>query len=196
MKISAIKIFNIRSFLDKDNYLTLEDTKTAIIGVNESGKSNILEAIGKLNFTSRMGNFYNTIKNLSVPEEDVKILVELRLSNKEMEELRIQDDKKRTLLTFVVGQATMIDGSLQLAISENESVKKAIEYFENHKLAELYNINNDNRTNYNNALSLIKNCSCEIVELSKLDILTKNFKTGVDNVTCIGKRKIASTLTF
>lgn len=185
MKISAIKIFNIRSFLDKDNYLTLEDTKTAIIGVNESGKSNILEAIGKLNFTSRMSNFYNTIKNLSVPEEDVKILVELRLSNKEMEELRIQDDKKRTLLTFVVGQATMIDGSLQLAISENESVKKAIEYFENHKLAELYNINNDNRTNYNNALSLIKNCSCEIVELSKLDILTKNFKAGVDNVTCI-----------
>ena len=162
MKISAIRIFNIRSFLDNDNYLMLEDNKTAIIGVNESGKSNILEAIGKLDFLSKLGNYYNSIKNLSAPEEDVAILVQMHMKENEMQQLGVSDDSEKTLLTFKVGQATTISGTLSHIIAQNEMVKRAIEFWDNHALTDFYNITNNNRDIYSSAIQLIRNCSSEI----------------------------------
>ena len=185
MKISAVKIYNIRSFLEIDNYLELEDTKTAIIGVNESGKSNILEAIGKLNFTAMMGNYYTSIKNLLVPEAEVKILVELSLKDEEMQELHLQPENNKTLLTFMVGKPTIIEGALRDAISHNEVVKKTIEFWDNHKPAEFYNLTNDNRSVYNNAIQLINKCSTEVIDINSIDVLTRNFKKDVDYKECI-----------
>lgn len=185
MKISAVKIYNIRSFKDKDNYLIFEDDKTAIIGVNESGKSNILEAIGKLNFTSVLDNSYNYIKNLSTPDEEVKILVELYMSKKEMQQLGVSDDSKKTLMTFRVGKATTISGTLSCAIAQNQVVKNALNYFESHKLGEIYSITNDNRDKYNSALHMIKQCSQEIIPLSVLDMFMRNFIKDVDTKECV-----------
>ena len=185
MKVSAIKIFNIRSFLDKDNYLILEDNKTAIIGVNESGKSNILEAIGKLDFSNKLSNYYNSIKNLSVPEEEVQILVQLELKESEMEELCISEDTKKTLLTFKVGQLTTISGTLSHVIAQNEIVKRATEFWDSHSFSDFYNITNDNRNSYSNAVQLIKKCSEEIIPLNQLDVLTKNLKKDMDNKECV-----------
>lgn len=185
MKVSAVKIFNIRSFLDKDNYLLLEDNKTAIIGVNESGKSNILEAIGKLDFLNKLGNYYNNIKNLSAPEAEITILVELRMKDNEMRELGVSDDSEKSLLTFRVGQATTITGTLSHAISQNEIVKQAIDFWETHNLGDFYNLTNDNRANYLNAVQLIKNCSGEIIPLGQLDTLTKNCKKDIDVKECV-----------
>lgn len=185
MKVSAIKIFNIRSFGNKDNYLLLEDNKTAIIGVNESGKSNILEAIGKLDFLNKLGNYYNGIKNLSAPEEEVAILVQMHMKENEMQQLGVSDDSEKTLLTFKVGQATTISGTLSHIIAQNEIVKRAIEFWDNHALSDFYNITNDNRSSYSNAIQLIRNCSSEIIQLGQLDILNKNLKKDVDTKECI-----------
>lgn len=185
MKISAIKFYNIRSFLDNDNYLVLEDDKTAVIGVNESGKSNILEIIGNLDFKKKLGSYYNTIKNLSVPEKDVSIFVQLKMKENEMKQFDVLDDNKKTLLVFKVGQATTIEGTLSHIIAKNEKIKSAIEFWDNHKIYDLYNITNDNRSGYDNAVQLIKNCSNEIIELNQLDILTKNIKKDIDAKECI-----------
>ncbi len=185
MKISAIKIYNIRSFLDTDNYLMLEDNKTAIIGVNESGKSNILEAIGKLDFAGKLTSYYNSIKNLSVPEADIEILVQLYMKENEMQKLGISDDSEKTLLTFMVGKATTISGTLSHAIAHNEIVKRAIEFWDNHDLADFYNITIDNRNSYSNAIQLIKNCSEKIILLNQLDVLTKNLKKDIDTKECV-----------
>lgn len=126
MKVSAIKLFNVRSFLDSDNYLMIDDRKTSIIGVNESGKSNILEAIGKLNFVGKLPNYYNSIKNLSAPEEDVKILVELYFNESEMQQFSISGDIENTLLTFEVGKNTIISGGLSRVIACNETIKNVM----------------------------------------------------------------------
>jgi len=136
MKVSAVKIFNIRSFLNNDNYLMLENNKTAIIGVNESGKSNILEAIGNLNFRDKLGNYYNNIKNLSTPEEDVQILVELYLKDDELKQLNVADDSEKTLLTFKVGEPTKISGTLSRVISQNIIKNRSNEIWENHEVSE------------------------------------------------------------
>lgn len=185
MKISAIKIYNVRSFLDEDNYLMLEDGKTAIIGVNESGKSNILDAIGHLNFTTKLGDYYNKNKNLSVPEEDVKLLVQLHMNENEMHQMGVTDDSEKTLLTFSVGQATTISGTLSHAIANRETIKRAVEFWDTHVLNDFYIITNDNRSSYNNALQLIKKCSCEIIPLSQLEVLTRNWKKDIDAKECI-----------
>lgn len=186
MKISAIKIYNIRSFLDNDNYLMLEDGKTAIIGVNESGKSNILEAIGKLDFHNKLGNYYNGIKNLAVPEEEVSILVQLHMKENEMQQLGVSDDSEKTLLTFKVGQMTTISGTLSHIIAQNKMVIRAGEFWDNHAITDFYNITTDNRSAYSDAIQLIKNCSDEIIQLSQLDILLRNFKKDVDYKECVG----------
>ena len=189
MKISAIKLFNIRSFLERDNYLTFEEAKTVIIGVNESGKSNILEALGNLKFTTMMSNYYSGIKNLSAPDSEVKILIQLSLTAKEKQDFGIREDEEKTLLTFKISQPTQIEGTLKNIIANNESVKRAVEFWDLHKVGEFYNINNDNRNAYGSVIASIKNCNNQIIDLSKLDILTRNFKKDIDSEECVSVAK-------
>ena len=51
MYLTGTKINNLKSFGTVDNYLKIDKRITAIIGVNESGKSNILEQLGNIDFT-------------------------------------------------------------------------------------------------------------------------------------------------
>lgn len=51
MYLTGTKINNLKSFGTIDNYLKIDRRITAIIGVNESGKSNILELLGNIDFT-------------------------------------------------------------------------------------------------------------------------------------------------
>ena len=49
MFLESAKIDNFKSIGRENNILHVENSVTALIGTNESGKSNILEAIGRLN---------------------------------------------------------------------------------------------------------------------------------------------------
>ena len=51
MKIKSIIISNYKSLGEERNILLLEDNITALIGKNDSGKSNILEALGNIILT-------------------------------------------------------------------------------------------------------------------------------------------------
>ncbi|WP_157783050.1 ATP-dependent nuclease [Alkalibacillus haloalkaliphilus] len=67
IRITSIKVNNFKSFGEIKNALILEKDVTAIIGKNESGKSNLLEAIGLLPFLSwRKGirDYYENNRNL------------------------------------------------------------------------------------------------------------------------------------
>ena len=54
MKIKSIIISNYKSLGEERNVLLLEDNITALIGKNDSGKSNILEALGNISFILTM----------------------------------------------------------------------------------------------------------------------------------------------
>ena len=50
MKVKSVKIENFKSFAKDNNRIDLDDINT-IVGKNESGKSNLIEAIGNLELT-------------------------------------------------------------------------------------------------------------------------------------------------
>ena len=50
MRIKSVRIQNFKSFAEDNNRIDLEDINT-IVGKNESGKSNLIQAIGKLDLT-------------------------------------------------------------------------------------------------------------------------------------------------
>ena len=54
MKISKIKINNFKSIGEEKNELKLESGVTALIGKNEAGKSNVLDAINAIKFMSSL----------------------------------------------------------------------------------------------------------------------------------------------
>ena len=64
MKVKSIKIENFKSIAEENNRIDLESINT-IVGKNESGKSNLIEAIGKLNLTgiNDTNYFKNNNKN-------------------------------------------------------------------------------------------------------------------------------------
>ena len=54
MYIHSVKLYNYKSLGDKLNEIIIEPNITAIIGKNESGKSNVLEGLSQINFVGSM----------------------------------------------------------------------------------------------------------------------------------------------
>lgn len=54
---------------------------------------------------------------------------------------------------------TTISGTLSHVIAQDEIVKRVIEFWDSHTFSDFYNITNDNRNSYSNAIQLIKKCS-------------------------------------
>lgn len=60
MRISSVIINNYKSIGNQNNILLLEDDVTALIGKNDSDKSNVLEILGAISFNHYIINdFYN-----------------------------------------------------------------------------------------------------------------------------------------
>ena len=61
MYVHSVKLINYKSFGDyPENEIILEPRVTAIIGKNESGKSNILESLSQVSLTRRIPYAFNT----------------------------------------------------------------------------------------------------------------------------------------
>ena len=60
MYIHSIKAINYKSLSSCDNEIILEPQITSIIGKNESGKSNVIEAISRINFFGDMAPAFNS----------------------------------------------------------------------------------------------------------------------------------------
>jgi len=81
MKISKITINNFKSIGESQNAIRLENGVTALIGKNESGKSNVLDAINAIRFKSSL-QLKADDKN-RVTKHDVSYLVALVASEQE-----------------------------------------------------------------------------------------------------------------
>ena len=94
MKVKSIKIENLKSFAEENNRIDLESINT-IVGKNESGKSNLIEAIGKLNLTgiNDSNYFKNNNKNTTG-----KALISLVLITYKSE--KIYTSNKETTITI------------------------------------------------------------------------------------------------
>ena len=58
MLLKSAKISNFKSIGTENNVLYVEDSVTALIGKNESGKSNVLESLGLVNLWAPLSADY------------------------------------------------------------------------------------------------------------------------------------------
>ncbi|MBR3888651.1 MAG: AAA family ATPase [Clostridia bacterium] len=118
MKITSIKIKNFKSFGEENNRMDLGEI-TTIVGKNESGKSNFLNAISKLNFDG-FSNLNDEDKNKNYINDEIVISMIAFPYEKEKE---IYLSEKETKFTIKGNGAVEFEGGLSEIISKNNNIQ-------------------------------------------------------------------------
>ncbi|WP_455542708.1 ATP-dependent nuclease, partial [Intestinibacter sp.] len=134
MKIKSIMISNYKSLGDEKNILLLEDNITALIGKNDSGKSNILEALGNISFTHYINSEFFSKKN-RYTNKSIIITLELKFTEKECQKLLIDDENSKTVFKFYSSDDIEFDGAFSLLFDQDSELKNAIYYIEDNLLS-------------------------------------------------------------
>lgn len=129
MRISSVIINNYKSIGNQKNTLLLEDDVTALIGKNDSGKSNVLEILGAISFSHYILEDFYKFNNSSLDGE-LSLVVELKFTNNEINLLKeyknIQDD----ITYFYFSQYREIEfkGGFSRLFNEDIELVKSIAY--------------------------------------------------------------------
>lgn len=156
MKVKSVKIQNFKSFAEENNRIDLENINT-IIGKNESGKSNLIQAIGKLDLSgiNDIDYFKNNNKNNMKKPLVSLVLVPYR------SEKNIYKSTKETIITINDQYDLDIDGGLSEIISNNKNFQK-----NRKKMNELNKniyLNDENKKNqFNNIIKMINNAETKV----------------------------------
>lgn len=154
MKVKSIKIQNYKSFGEENNILQLDNLNT-IIGKNESGKSNLIDCLSKLDFTGHMDSFY--FKNFNKNTGNYPIIsVVLTPYKSEKTIYKSNDD---TVLTINDRFDINIEGGISETINKNKDFQKNRERMNELNNNVAYNNFNDENTrkNYNQLINMINN---------------------------------------
>lgn len=187
MKITGVKINNYKSIGSTENFLSIEPRVTALIGKNESGKSNILEALGKLSFDKPLSTNYINNKNRGASDE-VSIIVQLEYYQNELEEFEIEQAK--TIMRFTDTTVVNIEGGLSDLINSDKLLMETVQHVVQMNIRSVWG-NDSNRiksvqnsldglkfitsqiyTNYSNKLSSLKS-GITTVYTGKEDLIEK-----------------------
>lgn len=125
MKITGLKINNYKSIGSTENILSVESTVTALIGKNESGKSNVLQALGQLSFDRPLSSNYINSKNRGASGE-ISIIVYLEYYQSELTEFKTKP--VNTSVTFTGNTVVNIEGGLSELLKNDESLIEAVRY--------------------------------------------------------------------
>lgn len=138
MKIKSISISNYKSLGEERNVLLLEDSITALIGKNDSGKSNILEALGNISFTHYINEQFFSKKN-RYTNRNIVIKVELKFTDKECQNFCIQDKNVKTIFRFYSSDDIEFTGAFSSLFKQDDDLKNAI-YYVNNNLIDYFKI--------------------------------------------------------
>ncbi len=115
MKLNSAKISNYKSFCEKNNRLNVGEI-TTIIGKNESGKSNLLEAIGNIKSDKSLDTQLFNRKNKN-SRTNVSISLVFNLYNYEKDKYGISEN---TILNINKGNQRYISGGISNYISNDK----------------------------------------------------------------------------
>ena len=133
MKIKSIIISNYKSLGEERNVLLLEDNITALIGKNDSGKSNILEALGNISFIHHINDDFFSKKN-RYTNRNIVITAELKFTEKECQQLLIDSKNPKTVFKFYSSDDIEFEGAFSSIFNHDEELKNAIYYIEDNIL--------------------------------------------------------------
>ncbi len=129
MRISSVIINNYKSIGTQKNTLLLEDDVTALIGKNDSGKSNVLEILGAISFSHYILEDFYKFNNQSLYGE-MNLVVELKFTNKEIDSLKEYKDIQDDATYFYFSQYSEIEfkGGFSRLFNEDIELIKSIAY--------------------------------------------------------------------
>lgn len=157
MKVISVKIQNFKSFAEKNNRIDLDNINT-IVGKNESGKSNLIQAIGQLNLTGI--NDINYFKNNNKNNISKKPLISVVLVPYKNEK-DIYKSELETIITINDQFDIDIEGGLTEIISQDknfqESRKKMNDLNKN-----IYLNDENKRKLLNNIVKMINNAETKV----------------------------------
>ena len=93
MIIKNIIINNYKSIGNKRNKLEVDEYVTVLIGKNESGKSNILEAIGEQQIVNKLNPQIFNNKN-RMNDEEISIEFVLQFTQEDRKKLNLKDNNE------------------------------------------------------------------------------------------------------
>lgn len=156
MKVKSVKIQNFKSFGEENNRIDLDNINT-IVGKNESGKSNLIQAIGNLRLTGMndMNYFKNNNKN-----NMKKPVVSLVLVPYESEK-SVYKSTKTTIITVNDQYDIDIDGGLKEIMGSDKNFQtnreKMNELNENIYLSDV-----NKRKQFNTIINMINNAESKV----------------------------------
>ena len=129
MRVSSVIINNYKSIGTAKNTLLLESDVTALIGKNDSGKSNVLEILGGISFSHYiLDEFYKF--NNKLENEEMSLIVELKFNKKELKLLKDYKDIEGDCTYFYFSQNREIEfkGGFSRLFYEDMELVKSISY--------------------------------------------------------------------
>lgn len=122
MKLHSVELMNYRSIGVDHNEIIIEPNITAIIGKNESGKSNVLSGLSGILFRNKMTNVFAE-NNVNRNSDNGKIVYTITLTALPHEPRCLQED---TTVTITSESCSAVGGIMQYY---EENVKDAVDDF-------------------------------------------------------------------
>ena len=183
MKVKSVKIQNFKSFAEENNRIDLDNINT-IVGKSESGKSNLIQAIGKLELTGINDTNYfknNNKNNMKKPS------ISLVLIPYKSEE-NIYKSIKDTIITINDQYDIDIDGGLTEIISNDKNFQTSRERM-NELNKNIYFNDENKRKQFSNIIKMINNAESKVfINYTYIDNIIsslENNSTYEDFIQCL-----------
>ena len=128
MIIKNIIINNYKSIGNKRNKLEVDEYVTVLIGKNESGKSNIIEAIGEQQIVNKLNPQIFNNKN-RMNDEEISIEFVLQFTQEERKKLNLKDNNE-TIIHMSRDNLREIKGSLKDVIDNDTNLNNELQFVE------------------------------------------------------------------
>lgn len=184
MKVIEVTLNNYKSIGNNMSKLLVEDKITTIIGKNESGKSNILEALAGAKMKSIINsNYFNNSNRIT--NEEIDVCIGLKFT--EEEKNIVGNINESTFFYFIKEKPQYFEGGLSIVINEDKELEEAINNLEN--------IINENKLNFDSSkidfckkyIKNLRELSCKIYyqyneDLQKIIIWSKDSEFKCNDV--------------
>lgn len=178
MYITDVKVDNYKSFGKDDNKLRVDERKTAIIGVNESGKSNLLGLIGKIDFNRILSqDYYSGSKNLNYLNDEQEIKLTLKFNDDERIKFDVKTDHG-TVAYFTIGKFATFSGELSAVIKKDQIITDALNTFEEAIKKDDVETSGSYLSKYKESLSNLKKIDNSIIVINSLNDLANSIRAS------------------
>lgn len=178
MKVKSVKIQNFKSFAEENNRIDLDNINT-IVGKNESGKSNLIQAIGKLDLTGIDDTNYFKNNNKNNMKKPLISLVLIPYKS----EKNIYKSIKETIITINDQYDIDIDGGLTEIISNDKSFQKTRKKM-NELNKNIYFSDENKRKQYSNIVRMINNAESKVfINYTYIDNIISSLESNYEEFT-------------